>query len=116
MAVFKLLRHLIADLHGRASPSIFSNQILLELFYGTKKNSLPLGFDRPSVENSSAGRYFSTHTVGHLGFTGTSFWMDLEKDLCIILLTNRVHPSRWNTRLSQFRPQIHDRIMEHFEI
>jgi CubicO group peptidase (beta-lactamase class C family) len=77
---------------------------------------LPLGFDRPSVQQSSAGRYFSANTVGHLGFTGVSFWLDLEKEVCIILLTNRVHPFRWNTRLGQFRPLIHDRIMEHFEI
>jgi CubicO group peptidase (beta-lactamase class C family) len=77
---------------------------------------LPLGFDRPSVPHSSAGCCFSANTVGHLGFTGVSFWMDLEKDACVILLANRVHPFRWNSRLVQFRPQIHNRVMEHFEI
>ncbi|MBC2712417.1 MAG: beta-lactamase family protein [Desulfosarcina sp.] len=115
-AVFQLLRFLIADFRGRVSTSIFSRQILSEVFHGVEKNPLPLGFDRPSVQNSSAGRYFSANTVGHLGFTGVSFWMDLEKDFSIILLTNRVHPFRWNSRLGQFRPNIHDRIMEHFEI
>ena len=115
-ALFQLLRFLVADFRGLASTSIFSKQILSEVFHGIKNYPLPLGFDRPSVQNSSAGRYFSATTVGHLGFTGVSFWMDLEKDCCIILLTNRVHPSRWNTRLGQFRPNIHNRIMEHFEI
>ena len=115
-AVFQLLRFLVADFRGRSSRSTFSKEILSDVFHGDNKNPLPLGFDRPSVQKSSAGRYFSANTLGHLGFTGVSFWMDLEKEFCIILLTNRVHPFRWNTRLSQFRPLIHDRIVEHFEI
>ncbi|WP_319404850.1 serine hydrolase domain-containing protein [uncultured Desulfosarcina sp.] len=115
-AVFQLLRLLVADWRGRSSAPIFSEPILCDIFHGAGKNPLPLGFDRPSVENSSAGRYFSANTIGHLGFTGVSFWMDLDKEICIVLLTNRVHPFRWNTRLGQFRPHIHDRIMEHFEI
>jgi CubicO group peptidase (beta-lactamase class C family) len=115
-AVFRLLRILVADARGRSSTSVFSRQILADVFHGEGKHPLPLGFDRPSALNSSAGRYFSANSVGHLGFTGCSFWMDLEKEICIILLTNRVHPFRWNPRLGQFRPFIHDRIMEHFEI
>ncbi len=115
-AVFKLLRSLVANIRCQASPSLFSHQILDEVLHGVKANPLPLGFDRPSQQNSSAGRYFSANSVGHLGFTGVSFWLDLDKDFCIILLTNRVHPFRWNNRLGQFRPLIHDRIMEHFEI
>ena len=115
-AVFRLLRILVADFRGCSSTPVFSRQMLADVFYGQGKHPLPLGFDRPSALNSSAGRYFSANTVGHLGFTGGSFWMDLEKEICIILLTNRVHPFRWNPRLGQFRPLIHDRIMEHFEI
>ncbi|MEE4111692.1 MAG: serine hydrolase domain-containing protein [Desulfobacteraceae bacterium] len=115
-AVFRLLRFLVADFRGRSPASVLSTQILSEIFNVASKHSLPLGFDRPSVQNSSAGRYFSGNTVGHLGFTGVSVWLDLEKEVCIILLTNRVHPFRWNTRLGPFRPLIHDRIMEHFEI
>jgi CubicO group peptidase (beta-lactamase class C family) len=53
--------------------------------------------------------------VGHLGFTGVSFWLDLDRDCTVILLTNRVHPFRWRNRLTAFRPRIHDRIMEHFD-
>jgi CubicO group peptidase (beta-lactamase class C family) len=50
--------------------------------------------------------------VGHLGFTGTSIWWDLEKDCHVILLTNRVHPSRNNDKIKAFRPHIHDLIMK----
>jgi CubicO group peptidase (beta-lactamase class C family) len=66
------------------------------------------GLDTPSSAGSSAGRYFSPRTVGHLGFTGTSFWMDPDTGLMVILLTNRVHPSRSNQKIQQFRPVLHD--------
>ena len=71
-----------------------------------------LGWDTPSPEGSQAGTRFSSHTVGHLGFTGTSVWMDLEKNVHVILLTNRVHPTRENERIKDFRPRIHDLVME----
>lgn len=71
-----------------------------------------LGFDTPAVRGSSAGRYFSSRSVGHLGFTGTSFWFDLQRDLMIILLTNRVHPNRSNEQIKVFRPRIHDLIFQ----
>jgi serine-type D-Ala-D-Ala carboxypeptidase len=71
-----------------------------------------LGFDVPAAENSSSGRYFSKASVGHLGFTGTSFWMDLDRSIIAILLTNRVHPSRKNETIRAFRPQLHDAVMQ----
>lgn len=114
-AVFCLMRSLVSNLRGGASPSIFSKSIMREVFYGIEKNPVPLGFDRPAAQGSAAGRHFSAASLGHLGFTGVSFWLDLEKDVTVILLTNRVHPFRWNSRLSQFRPRIHDRVMEQFE-
>jgi CubicO group peptidase (beta-lactamase class C family) len=49
--------------------------------------------------------------VGHLGYTGTSFWMDLSAGVTTILLTNRVHPSRKNEKIREFRPIIHDSIL-----
>jgi CubicO group peptidase (beta-lactamase class C family) len=70
-----------------------------------------LGFDTPSPIDPSGGQYFSKNTVGHLGFTGTSFWMDLDRNVIIVLLTNRVHPSRSNDKIKAFRPKLHDRIM-----
>jgi CubicO group peptidase (beta-lactamase class C family) len=73
-----------------------------------------LGFDTPTSSDSSAGRHFSTNSVGHLGFTGTSFWLDLEKEMAVILLSNRVHPSRDNEKIKEFRPLLHDAVMEEF--
>ena len=64
------------------------------------------------TEPSTSGRYFSPRSFGHLGFTGTSIWVDPEADLTVILLTNRVHPSRANEALATFRPAIHDVIYE----
>lgn len=74
-----------------------------------------LGWDTPSATRSSAGVRFSKNTVGHLGFTGTSVWVDLERGCHVVLLTNRVHPSRGNESIRQFRPMIHDRINEELE-
>ncbi|MGD9159324.1 MAG: serine hydrolase [Desulfobacteraceae bacterium] len=71
-----------------------------------------LGWDTPSLEGSSSGRYFSAKSIGHLGFTGTSVWMDLEKDIMVIFLSNRVHRTRENTKIRLFRPELHNLIME----
>ena len=71
-----------------------------------------LGWDMPSASGSAAGRFFSRVSVGHLGFPGTSLWMDMEKDVQVVLLTNRIHPTRENPLIRAFRPRIHDRIME----
>ena len=71
-----------------------------------------LGWDTPSPRGSSSGRRFSPRTVGHLGFTGTSMWWDLELDVHVVLLTNRVHPSRGNDAIREFRPRVHDAAME----
>ena len=70
-----------------------------------------LGFDVPHAEASqcSAGRYFSALSVGHLGFTGTSFWLDLELGQMVVLLTNRVHLGRDDkTKIQAFRPRFHE--------
>ncbi len=77
------------------------------------KSDWCLGFDTPSRKGySSTGRFFTQDTVGHLGFTGVSFWLDLEKRILIILLTNRVHPTRQNDEIRQFRPVLHDLVMK----
>jgi CubicO group peptidase (beta-lactamase class C family) len=71
-----------------------------------------LGWDTPSDRGSSSGKHFSRNSVGHLGFTGTSVWMDLEKDIIVIFLTNRIHTTRTNQGIKEFRPMLHDLIME----
>ena len=70
-----------------------------------------LGWDVPA-DPSSSGRYFSPKTFGHTGFTGTSLWIDPERQLFVILLTNRVHPTRANEKIRQIRPALHDAIIE----
>jgi len=70
-----------------------------------------LGFDTTGKSGSSSGKYFSEKTVGHLGFSGTSFWIDPEKEIVVVLLTNRVHPSRENTKIKQFRPYFHNMVL-----
>jgi CubicO group peptidase (beta-lactamase class C family) len=69
-----------------------------------------LGWDTPSPVASSAGTGVSRCAVGHLGFTGTSLWIDLERDAHVVLLANRVHPDRQNERIRQVRPRVHDAV------
>lgn len=71
-----------------------------------------LGWDSPSQKGSSAGSRISRRSVGHLGFTGTSLWIDRDRRIVITLLTNRVHPSRDNDRIREMRPRIHDAVLE----
>ncbi|MBZ5641433.1 MAG: serine hydrolase [Acidobacteriia bacterium] len=70
-----------------------------------------LGWMTPTP-NSSSGRYFSARSFGHLGFTGTSIWIDPEKQLFVILLTNRVNPTRDNDKITAVRPAVHDAVIE----
>jgi CubicO group peptidase (beta-lactamase class C family) len=67
-----------------------------------------LGWDTVSPGKSSAGASLSPRSVGHLGFTGTSLWIDPGRATSIVLLTNRVHPSRKDDRIRALRPRIHD--------
>src|SRR5437870_11023454 len=71
------------------------------------ESSRALGWDTPSP-NSSAGQYFSPRSFGHTGYTGTSIWIDPEKDLFVVVLTNRVNPSRNNNRHVQLRRDVAD--------
>lgn len=70
-----------------------------------------LGWDTKTVDGySSAGNFFSKNSFGHTGYTGTSVWIDKESKLFVILLSNRVHPTRQNRKISKFRPVIHDAV------
>ncbi len=70
------------------------------------------GWDTPSPQGSSAGGFFSSRSIGHLGFTGTSVWIDLERNIHIIMLSNRVHPRRDNEKITAFRPILHNAVMK----
>ncbi len=74
-----------------------------------------LGWDQKGGADSAAGRRASARTFGHLGFTGTSIWCDPARDLVIVLLTNRVCPSRANIKIRGFRPAFHDGIFAVFD-
>jgi beta-glucosidase-like glycosyl hydrolase/CubicO group peptidase (beta-lactamase class C family) len=72
-------------------------------------SSRALGWDTPSGR-SSAGDFFSARAFGHTGFTGTSIWVDPDLELWVVLLTNRVNPTRDNTRHIPFRRVVHDSV------
>ena len=73
---------------------------------------MALGWDTPSLSNSSAGDLFSSASFGHLGFTGTSLWVDRKEGIIIIFLTNRVHPSREGKGIKKVRREFHNKVME----
>lgn len=100
---------------GRGEGHLIPPRLMRQLW--TREGSVEgstwcLGWDTPSPSNSSAGSRLSPASVGHLGFTGTSIWIDLERDRHVILLSNRVHPARTNEAIREFRPYIHDLIVE----
>lgn len=74
-------------------------------------SSRALGWDT-MLPTSSCGTRLSASAVGHVGFTGTSLWIDPERDLYVVLLTNRVHPRRDNQKIRAVRPAFHDAVVE----
>ena len=83
----------------------------------TRRESAPsgtsraLGWDTPSTPSQS-GKYFSPESYGHLGYTGTSLWIDPTRQLSIALLTNRTWPDCSNQAIKQIRPKFHDAVIE----
>ena len=75
-------------------------------------SDMALGWDTPSLSNSSAGDFFSDGSFGHLGFTGTSLWVDRNQNIIIILLTNRVYPSREDKGIKKVRRDFYNKVME----
>jgi CubicO group peptidase (beta-lactamase class C family) len=113
--VMTFARALLDAWHGRSDR--FPRDLLREF---TTRQGLPansdwaLGWDTPTAGASSSGRYFSTQSVGHLGFTGTSLWIDLPRELVVVLLTNRVHLVAKRSRF-ELRPLVHDLVFEAFQ-
>jgi len=92
----------VLRLSYRKQPSLFKKQV----------EGWASGFMVPSGEKTTAGKYFSKKSIGHLGFTGTSFWYDPEEDLFIVILSNRTYPNRNNAAFNKFRPLIQNIIYE----
>jgi serine-type D-Ala-D-Ala carboxypeptidase len=90
----------------------------VELF--TRRQTVPegtsraLGWDTPSAPSQS-GKYFSARSFGHLGYTGTSLWIDPERQLSVTLLTNRTWPDCQSQAIKQVRPAFHDAVIEAIE-
>jgi CubicO group peptidase (beta-lactamase class C family) len=70
-----------------------------------------LGWAVPT-EGGSSGHFLSVHAFGHTGFTGTSVWIDPDRQLFVVLLTNRVNPTRENMKIAEVRPALHDVVMQ----
>ena len=102
---------------SRATVELFTERA------GIPVSSRALGWDTPTDESgqrsstpgqpgySSAGSLFSARSFGHTGFTGTSMWMDPERELYVVLLTNRVHPTRENNKIRDTRAQVADAVV-----
>jgi len=96
-----ILRHSTVELFSRRE-------------YQPEGTSRALGWDTPSAPSQS-GKYFSPRSFGHLGYTGTSLWIDAERQLSITLLSNRTWPDCQNQAIKQVRPAFHDAVMEALE-
>ena len=85
-------------------------ELMIEAVQEQRRNGFRfgLGWMLKALEGSSAGDHFSLNSFGHTGFTGTSLWIDPEKQLVVACLTNRVYPGRWREGILPFRRAIHD--------
>jgi serine-type D-Ala-D-Ala carboxypeptidase len=106
-AVLTVGEAVLDGLTGAASP--FGELVDLSwLVRARPHGTLRAGFDGKSLEGSSAGTIAGPRTFGHLGFTGTSLWIDPDAEIVVALLTNRVHPTRDNIAIRAARPFAHD--------
>ncbi len=112
-SIHRLLLELMRGYQGKHSLLRFETALVRRFLSPCADSERTPGFDTPSARDSSCGDFFrKDKTVGHLGFTGTSFWMDLEQSVIVILLTNRIHPFRSNQRIKKFRPMLHNEVMK----
>ncbi len=99
---------------GKINGKPFIKQETIKLFterYSTE-STRALGWDTRSEIKSSAGIKFNKTSFGHTGFTGTSIWIDPERKLFVVFLTNRVYPTRDNRKISAVRPKLHDAVID----
>jgi len=115
--VLKICQELLYLLKGKGHSLLpFSTETFRYACRQVGTTEWTAGFNLPTPGGSSSGRYFSEDSLGHLGFTGTSFWIDPKKDLIIILLTNRVIKGPSLEGIRHLRPIIHDYIVEQLGI
>jgi len=102
---------------GKVKQKIFIQQSTIELFKKrvSEESTRAIGWDTKSDSGSSAGKYFSKNSFGHTGYTGTSIWADPDRNLFVVFLTNRVYPTRENTKIQKVRPQLHNAVIKSIE-
>lgn len=100
---------------GKGDLSFIKQDILKQFWKKPEKSRWALGFDTPATLFSTSGKYFSQESVGHLGFTGTSFWIDPVKEIVVAVFTNRAIYNNLSD-MKKFRPRIHNAIMEELNI
>jgi serine-type D-Ala-D-Ala carboxypeptidase len=110
-AVLRLCENILLLFKGDRQAFPYSSENIQKVL-NTKQGPWVFGFDTPTSGLSSSGKYFSDMTVGHLGFTGTSFWIDLQKEIAVVFLTNRVLCGDSLVSIKRLRPIVHDTIME----
>jgi CubicO group peptidase (beta-lactamase class C family) len=99
-------------LGGVASDDLLPRALAEEMIAPRGGGSNRLGWDGVTIGASSSGTRMGPRAFGHLGFTGTSVWIDPDASLAVVLLTNRTYPSRENVLLRAVRPRLHDRLAE----
>jgi serine-type D-Ala-D-Ala carboxypeptidase len=108
-AVSQVTQAWLEGYHGKSG--IFDSHLVKRFATAQPETGWALGWDTPS-QPSSSGQWFSPESFGHLGFTGTSIWIDPIRQLEVIFLSNRVHPTRDNQTIKAFRPRLHDAIIQ----
>ncbi|HVZ71282.1 MAG TPA: serine hydrolase domain-containing protein [Polyangia bacterium] len=106
---------LVAAWKGATASPLVAPEIVREFWTpaGVPGSTWRLGWDGPSTRGSQAGARFSPAAVGHLGFTGTSLWIEPERETWVVMLANRVHPQvPKGDRFKELRPRVHDAVME----
>lgn len=110
--ILKLLKSVLNSLNNKVDLPFCKVSIMEEMWTKSGNERFVCGFDTPSKEYSSSGTCFGLNSIGHLGFTGTSFWIDIDKSIIIILLTNRAIYLNSLRKMKKFRPKFHDYIMK----
>jgi CubicO group peptidase (beta-lactamase class C family) len=112
--VMRFAQEMLAAERGQSA--LFPAEVAREFFRRQEiapQSDWALGWDTPTEGQSTSGTHFSKHSIGHTGFTGTSVWIDLERGMQIVFLTNRIHLIAKKSRF-ELRPLVHDLVWEAF--
>ena len=109
--VLNLCKEYLNIYHHRKSKLPISTETFVKASTQVGESEWSCGFNLPSPSGSSSGSYFSKNSLGHLGFTGVSFWIDVEKQVAVSLLTNRVRQGDDTRAIKEVRPTLHDLVV-----